>query len=130
MTIRKSLWSEALKIFICAILFWLIVPLVILIITVMTVRRDIFEIRDDRIIHTFGLFSKNEQIILFKNVLDCRVSVPFWGRICKYGDISLSIIGGKRVAIPYAKDPEEVQALLRKYIEKARTTDMAQVLAN
>lgn len=96
----------------------------------MTVKRDKYYIGEEKIIHTYGLFSKNEQIILVKNVLDCSVSIPFWGRVCKYGDISLSIIGGKRTFIPYAKNPEEVQTLLREYIEKARTSNITQTVIN
>ncbi|MDY2728101.1 MAG: PH domain-containing protein [Candidatus Onthovivens sp.] len=130
MIIQKSLWSEWKKLLICGLLSFLIVPIVIIVIIVKTVKCDQWVISDEKVTHTRGLFSKNEQVILCKNITECSMSENFLGRVFHYGTISLSIIGKRATIIPYCKNPEEVQAELRRKIDKAREANIAQGLVN
>lgn len=127
---KISAFREFKKILICCLLFFLIVPIIILIITILEIKKDTWELGQDKLIHRYGLFSKNEHIILVKDITEANVSQTLWGRMFKFGDVSIGIIGKRNMHIQCVKNPEEAAETLRKYIEKARTADIKEVLAN
>lgn len=128
--IHISCFSQFKKILICSVLFFLIVPIFILVFTILEVKKDVWELGQDKLVHRYGLFSKNEHIILVKDITECTCNQSFWGRIFKFGDLSLSVIGKRATHISCVKNPEESAEVLRQYIEKARHADIKEVLAN
>lgn len=130
MEIKISCFREWQKILVCALLFWLVVPIVILIITVLTVKKDTWTIKDEKIVHEYGLFSKNEEVIYMKDITECRLNQSLGGRIFDYGDIGFSVIGKRSMIIDAVKHPEPVQKVLRELIEKLRNKDVQEVLVS
>ncbi|MGM9874293.1 MAG: PH domain-containing protein [Bacilli bacterium] len=128
--IKISTFREFKKILICGLLFFLIVPLFIMIFTILEVKKDKWNLGEEKLIHEWGLFSKNEQIYLVKDITEVAINQSFFGRIFKYGDVSLSIIGKRTMHIGYVKNPEEISNVLRQYIEKARHSIIQEALVN
>lgn len=128
MEIRVSCWREAKKIFLFAILSFLIVPFILLICKIMEVKRDVWVFSEDKIVHSYGLFSKNEEVLYIKDITDCQMNKSLNGRIWNYGDLRFTVIGQKSRRIPYAKHPEDAQAMFRQAIEKFSKKSVTEVV--
>ncbi len=95
------------------LLFWLIVPLIMIIVDVIKLKNQYVEFYDTYVIKRRGVFNKTEEKCMFPKVLSCNVYRSFWGRLFNYGDIQVDAIGKWDVDLTSIKRPLYV----RKYLE-------------
>ena len=93
--------------------FWLIVPLIMIIVDVVILRSQYVEFYDSFVIKKRGVFNKTEERCMFPKVLSCHVYRSFWGRVFNYGDIKVDAIGKWDVDLEGIKRP----LFVRKYLE-------------
>ncbi len=109
---RKSLWP-AFKWW-RVLLFWLIIPLIMIIVDCIKLSHKKVEFYNAYVIKKSGVFNKVEERCMFPKVLACNVYRSFKGRIFNYGDIKIDAIGRWDVDLIRIKNP----LMIRKYIEK------------
>ena len=95
------------------LLFWLIVPLILIIIDIIKLKYQYVEFYDTFVIKKRGVFNKIEEKCMFPKVLSCHVYRSFWGRVFNFGDISVDAIGKWDVDLTAIKRP----LLIRRYLE-------------
>ena len=93
--------------------FWLIIPLIMIIVDVVKLRHEYVEFYNTYVVKKKGVFRKTEDKVMFPKVLSCSTDIPFWGRIFKYGDISIDAIGKWDVDLKGVKNPKYI----KKYVE-------------
>ena len=93
--------------------FWLIVPLIMIIVDVVILRSQYVEFYDSFVIKKRGVFNKTEERCMFPKILSCHVYRSFWGRVFNYGDIKVDAIGKWDVDLEGIKRP----LFVRKYLE-------------
>ena len=93
--------------------FWLIIPLIMIIVDVVKLKHQYVEFYDSFVIKKKGVFNKTEERCMFPKVLSCHVYRSFWGRVFNYGDIRVDAIGKWDVDLIGIKRPLYV----RKYLE-------------
>ena len=93
--------------------FFLIVPLIMIIVDVIILRSQYVEFYDSFVIKKRGVFNKTEERCMFPKVLSCNVYRSFWGRVFNYGDIQIDAIGKWDVDLHGIKRP----LFVRKYLE-------------
>ena len=93
--------------------FWLIVPLIMIIVDVVILRSQYVEFYDSFVIKKRGVFNKTEEKCMFPKILSCHVYRSFWGRVFNYGDIKVDAIGKWDVDLEGIKRP----LFVRKYLE-------------
>ena len=93
--------------------FWLIIPLIMIIVDVVKLKSQYVEFYDSFVIKKKGVFNKTEERCMFPKVLSCNVYRSFWGRVFNYGDIKVDAIGKWDVDLIGIKRPLYV----RKYLE-------------
>ena len=96
------------------LLFWLIVPLIMIIVDIVKLRSQYVEFYNTYVIKYSGVFNKNDDKCMFPKVLSCNVYRSFWGRVFNYGDIKIDAIGKWDVDLVGVKNP----LYIRKYLEK------------
>ena len=89
---KKSAWS-AVTLF-RVLFFWLIVPLIIMIVDIIIKKHEVIEFYDDYFIKKSGVLSKQEERAALIGVIGVSVSQTIWGRICNYGDVYIDFVGG------------------------------------
>lgn len=93
--------------------FFLIVPLIMIIVDVIILRSQYVEFYDSFVIKKKGVFNKTEERCMFPKILSCNVYRSFWGRVFNYGDIQIDAIGKWDVDLHGIKRP----LFVRKYLE-------------
>lgn len=93
--------------------FFLIVPLIMIIVDVIILRSQYVEFYDSFVIKKRGVFNKTEERCMFPKILSCNVYRSFWGRVFNYGDIQIDTIGKWDVDLHGIKRP----LFVRKYLE-------------
>ena len=104
------------------ILFFLIVPLIILIYNIIALKNDITEFYDDKIVHKKGVFSKSETTTAFMGVYAVTVEQSFFGRIFNYGDINIDAVGKWDVNLDGVKNPKGLKEYLEQHTIKSDST--------
>ena len=102
------------------LLFWLIVPLIMIIVDVVKLRHEYVEFYNTYVIKRSGVFSKNEEKCMFPKVLSCNVYRSFWGRVFNYGDIKIDAIGKWDVNLNGIKRPLHVRRYLENHFISAK----------
>ena len=78
-------------------------------------RRHYVEIYDTYVIRRSGVLNKRESKKMFPNVLSLNMNRSFWGRLFKFGNISINAIGDDwNINFEGIKNP----LLIRRYIER------------
>ena len=124
--IRKSAWSVIRPWHI--LLFFLIVPLIIMIVKIINVKDDKIEIYKNKIVQKSGIFNKKEKTTILTAVLSVDVYQSFWGRIFNYGNVNVDVVGEWDINTRGIKDPQKLKQYLERYIANART--MRQYITN
>ena len=83
---------------------------------------------ENRIISKYGVLSKHEAETSFVGISAICVDQSLFGRIFKFGDIHIDVIGKWKVTIKGAKYPMDAKEFLSKYIVKKE--DVTAVLDN
>ena len=75
------------------LLFWLIIPLIIMIVDIIRNKKYKIEFYDNYIIQKSGILNTKEKKSVFAGVCSVSVSQSIWGRICNYGDVKVDVVG-------------------------------------
>ncbi|MBQ8308561.1 MAG: PH domain-containing protein [Clostridia bacterium] len=122
---KKSLWP-ALSFWNVA-LFWLVVPLIIIICKIVVLKFQQIEFYDQRVIKKSGVFSKKERQFVFTSVVSVSVDQSFWGRIFNYGDVRVDLIGKGIITANGISRPNELKAFVEQYISNE---NLQQIVTN
>lgn len=92
---------------------WLIIPLIIQIVRILTVKAYSIEIYDEKIVTKSGLLNKSENQSVFAGVYSVSISQSLFGRIFGYGDIRVDCPGRWDIDTIGIKNPKD----LKKFLE-------------
>ena len=88
---KRSAWTAVTPLRV--IFFWLIIPLIVMLVDIAVKKRDMLCFYDDCIIQKSGLLSKRERRSAFMGIVSVSVNQTFWQRICGYGDVQVDVAG-------------------------------------
>ncbi len=97
------------------ILFFLIVPLIVLIYDIIARKKEVIEFYDDKIVYKKGMFNKSETIAAFMGVYAVNVYQSFFGRIFNYGNVKVDAVGRWDINSNGIKNPKGLKAYLEQY---------------
>lgn len=100
------------------ILFFLIVPLIILICNIVMLKKDVIEFYDGKIIHRKGVLNMSETTTVFMGVYAVNIEQSFFGRMFNYGDVKVDAVGKWDVDCSAVKNPKGLKAYLEKFTEQ------------
>ena len=118
MEVNKSFWSEMT--FLKVLFFWLIIPLLVALIVAKSFNAKILK---DRITVRDGVFNKTNNEYPLVGVTSISIDQPFFGRIFKYGNVTVSLAGGKTVYLNGVKRPFEIKQYLESQLEKVASAN-------
>lgn len=107
----KTAWNAITPLRI--LFFWLIIPLIVLIVDIIRYKKDKIEFYDRYVIEKSGLLSKREKKSTFAGIYSVSVEQNVWGRIFKYGDVKVDVVGRWDIDTYGISHPNE----LKKYLE-------------
>ncbi len=97
------------------ILFFLIVPLIVLIYDIIARKKEVIEFYDDKIVYKKGVFNKSETTAAFMGVYAVNVYQSFFGRIFNYGNVKVDAVGRWDINFNGIKNPKGLKAYLEQY---------------
>ena len=107
--------------------FWLVIPLIIQIVRILSAKCYSIEFYDNKIVVKSGVLSKQENQSVFGGVYSVSISQSFFGRIFNYGSVKVDCPGKWDVGTESIKDP----SALKKYLENYITSDgMTNIIHN
>ena len=106
------------------VFFWLVIPLIIQIARILSVKCYSIEFYDDKIVVKSGVLNKNEVQSVFGGVYSVSVSQSFVGRIFNYGNIKVDCPGRWDIDTTGIKDPSALKKYLENYITANRMTNI------
>ncbi len=115
----KSAWKAIT--FLRVVFFWLIIPLIIMIVKIIVLKHERIEFYEDRIIVKSGVLSKNERKSVFLGVLSVSINQSLWGRMFGYGDVNVDVVGKWDVNLEGVCNPKKLQAYLETKTAKRST---------
>lgn len=98
------------------LLFFLIVPLIIMIIKIINVKDDTISFYNNKVVQRSGVFSKYEKTNVLTRVLSVTVKQTFWGRLFNYGTVYVDVVGKWDINMSGVKNPMEAKAYLEKFV--------------
>lgn len=107
----KTAWNAVTPLRI--LFFWLIIPIIVLIVDIIRYKKDKIEFYDRYVIEKSGLLSKREKKSTFAGIYSVSVEQSVWGRIFKYGDVKVDVVGRWDIDTYGISHPNE----LKKYLE-------------
>lgn len=120
---KKSAWK--------LINFWsilsciLIIPLFILIIRIIILKKTLIEFYQDKIIVKSGWLSKHERQSVFIGVYSVSVDQSLWGRICNYGDVKVDVPDKWDIDTEYIAKPNTLKEYLStKTVQRTQTQNI------
>lgn len=82
-----------IRLFLCIVLCWLVIPLICLIVMIVSTSACRWYIYEDRIVRESGVFSKHQSVIMLPVVLAARLNQTLKGRMFNFGNINIDILG-------------------------------------
>ena len=114
--IRKTAWRAVTPLRV--IFFFLIVPLIVMIVDIVGKKHETIEIYDDKIVKKTGVLSRNEEEIAFLGVYTVSIRQGFLGRMLGFGDVSVDAVGAWDFATEGVVDPQGLKKFLNTYVVK------------
>ena len=107
--------SSVMTLFIVFIVVFSILPLLIRFIILYNTRYDFFK---SHIVTEFKFFVIKKHSVLYSQIVNIKVDISIWDRICKAGDIILYTAEDKspNVVLQYIKNPQQVERAIYKLI--------------
>ena len=108
---------------VCALLFWLVVPIFVAIWKWLVVRNIRYELTTERLKLRQGVLNKELDEIELYRVRDYKLEQPFWLRLFSLGNIVIRTTDESNpvIVLRAARDPESVLELVRRYVEETRS---------
>lgn len=114
---KKSIWS-AIKI--STIIFcWLIFPVIIMLVDMLIKKHERIEFYDDYVVVKSGVLAKKERRSPLIGIVGVSISQSFRGRIFKYGDIFIDIVGRWDINTKNIANPNGLKEYLEPLISKS-----------
>ena len=98
------------------LLFWLIVPTIMIIVDIVKYKHDYIEFYDSYVVHKFGVIAKNEKRSIFPTVLSVSVYRTFWGAVFNYASIKVDVIGSFDLSLCNISNPDGLKSYLESKI--------------
>ena len=114
--VKKSAWKEID--FVSILLCLLIIPIIVLVVKIMAVKKERILFYEDKIVVEKGLISKSRKQFAFAGVFSVNVYQSLLGRICDYGTVSIDFVGKNDINTEYIKEPEKLAKFLETRIVK------------
>lgn len=114
---KKSAWAAVTLLRV--LFFWLIIPLIIMIIDIMVKKSERIEFYDDYIIQRSGVLSKKEKRSAMVGIMGVSVSQTFGQRIFGYGDVVVDVVGKWNINTNDIANPNALKEYLEPLISKA-----------
>lgn len=107
---------------VCGVLFFLVVPLFILLWKWLDVKSRQYELTTQRILSRTGIFSKHTNSIELYRVKDFTVQEPFWYRLFGVGNVVLDTSDRSTPTFVFqaVKQPRELADIIRHQVEHLR----------
>ena len=113
----KSTW--AVWSFLSILLCLLIVPIIVQVFRIITVKKYRIEFYDDKIIVKSGWLNTKTRQMVFMGVTSVSINQTLWGKMCNYGDVNVDCVGKWDVDTTYIKKPRELENYLQTRIVRA-----------
>lgn len=128
---KKSVAGECGgKIFLCVLLCWLIVPIIIMICLIVKTKKFRLEFYDTRIVMRRGVFNTEERLSILTTVVGVRINQSFGGKIFNYGDVIIDVIGHWDVDTTALKEPNELKRYIESLMNKQGAAGLQQFIVN
>ena len=113
---KKSAWAAVTLLRI--LFFWLIIPLVIMVIDILAKKCEKIEFYDDYVVVKSGIIAKKEKRAALIGIVGISVSQTIKGRIFGYGDVHIDIVGKWDVHTEQIANPNGLKNYLEPLISK------------
>jgi uncharacterized membrane protein YdbT with pleckstrin-like domain len=129
MTDEKPVWSGTpsqllnFPVFaVCGLLFWLVVPLFVILWSWIVLKMTRYELTTERFRLRYGVFNRRMDELELYRVRDYKLEQPFLLRLFGLGNIQLqtSDLSNPVVTIRAIRDAEAVREQIRTYVEACR----------
>lgn len=120
---KKSAWCAVTPLRV--LLFWLIIPLIVMIVDIMVKKKEVIEFYEDKIVQKKGILNIQTRTSAFVGVLSVDISQTLLGRILGYGNISVDAVGIWDVETTGVVDPNGLKAYLETRIADKTTAAFA-----
>jgi len=80
---------------------------------------NLYEIKPNVVVHSFGFFSKRVKDIDMNSISDIRIHQTLWQRILNYGDVVISLFAHENM-VKDIDNPSRFVKILEKTMAKAR----------
>ena len=100
------------------LLIWTIIPIFIIVFHIIILKNDKTYFYDDRVVTKSGILSKHEKETSFVGISAICVDQSLFGRMFKFGDLKIDVVGKWKVCIKGVKRPKEAKEFLSQYIVK------------
>ena len=110
----KTAWNAVTPLRI--LFFWLIIPLIVLIVDIIRNKKNKIEFYDKYVIEKSGILSKKEKKSTFAGVYSVSVEQSVWGRIFNYGNVKIDVVGRWDIDTNGISHPQEFKKYLEHYI--------------
>lgn len=100
------------------ILFFLIVPLIMIICEVIKLKKDVIEFYDGKIVCKKGVFSKSETTTVFMGVYAVNIEQSYFGKIFNYGNVKVDAVGKWDINSTGIENPKELKAYLENFVKQ------------
>ena len=108
---KKLVWGAIT--FWRVVFFWLIIPLIAMIVGIIAAKNETIEFYDEKVIRKKGIIAKSESQTIFSGVLAVSVQQSVIGRIFNYGDVYMDVQGKWDIDTTMISNPSG----LKKYLE-------------
>lgn len=105
----------------------LIIPLIILIFKIISIKSYTLTIDGTKITERGGIFNKYDHQTLLTNVVGVDVSQTFSGRIFGYGNVHVDLVGKRDLWLNGIKQPDKLKEFLQQYVN---TENLSTLLTN
>ena len=95
---------------------WTIVPIFIILIHIWILKSEKTYFYDDKVVTKSGILSKHIKETSFVGISAICVDQSLWGRMFKFGDLHVDVVGRWKVTIKGVKKPMDVREFLAQYI--------------
>ena len=114
---KKSAWSAVtlFRILLC----WLIVPIIIMLVDIIVKKHERIEFYDDYVVVKSGVLSKKERRAPLIGIVGVSISQSIRGRIFKYGDIFIDVVGRWDINTKNIANPNGLKDYLEPLIAKS-----------
>lgn len=103
----KSAWS-VISIW-HILLFWLIIPLIVMIVKIVQAKHEKIEIYEDNVVVKSGVIAQKERRSALTAILNVSVEKTIMGRICGYGNVNVDVVGRWDVNLNGVKEPDALK---------------------